>query len=617
MRDADITLRQLERSLKLRVKTGCQTCRKRRVKCDETKPACTKCAKAGRTCGGYNDLSRLNRSSPAAAATYRNSSFLVIPQQSQQPTVSRSPFTSLSPEPQENRSFQYFQTHTLPRWTEFFDSELWTQTVLQMSHFEPAIKHGVLALSMMHERLESSRDGGGPSMPNDAALIQYMRAVRHSNTLLNIREQSQNTIEKILIACIIFTCFENLAGNYKAANMHLRNGLRILNQHGENIGQSPSEVQKAIRSVLVRFDLQAMTYSDDTSPYQWGLDRAPEIPDIPEEEEGYKSNEAARDDLVKLSRCMLWSAGNLDGRSYIAKEKGFKSLYESLMRGLREWDDRFTSFVRTGGKHKDDRGGKEHRGKTLLQIYAIIMRTIAAAEAGLTSEMAWDAYIEDFREVVDLAETLPMLQQQQQTISLSSSTPSPPSQQANTSAPSPTPTSPSETLRIIFRSDAEYPAPTTTILDSNFTATRTPLTFSPSFELSPIVPLFLIATRCRDPLVRRRALALLLNYRRREGVWDSFAAGMVAASCIKQEEGILHEEIGERNWIPLSLDIRTAAGVPEPRRLGDLFVGVRIGEGGKGVIEMRYDSRNGEKLKERRRELGRREQAVGMGGIGC
>ncbi|KAK4140101.1 uncharacterized protein C8A04DRAFT_32388 [Dichotomopilus funicola] len=34
---------------------GCQTCRTRRVKCDETKPTCKQCAKARRDCPGYRD----------------------------------------------------------------------------------------------------------------------------------------------------------------------------------------------------------------------------------------------------------------------------------------------------------------------------------------------------------------------------------------------------------------------------------------------------------------------------------------------------------------------------------------------------------------------------------
>ena len=41
-----------EKQQKKRTKTGCQTCRTRRIKCDETKPECLKCIKSNRKCEG-------------------------------------------------------------------------------------------------------------------------------------------------------------------------------------------------------------------------------------------------------------------------------------------------------------------------------------------------------------------------------------------------------------------------------------------------------------------------------------------------------------------------------------------------------------------------------------
>ncbi|KAM7212329.1 fungal transcriptional regulatory-like protein [Rhypophila decipiens] len=41
-------------SVRRRTKTGCLTCRKRRIKCDEGKPTCGNCIKSKRQCDGYN-----------------------------------------------------------------------------------------------------------------------------------------------------------------------------------------------------------------------------------------------------------------------------------------------------------------------------------------------------------------------------------------------------------------------------------------------------------------------------------------------------------------------------------------------------------------------------------
>lgn len=44
--------REMEKAVKKRTKTGCQTCRTRRIKCDEGKPECNNCLKSKRVCGG-------------------------------------------------------------------------------------------------------------------------------------------------------------------------------------------------------------------------------------------------------------------------------------------------------------------------------------------------------------------------------------------------------------------------------------------------------------------------------------------------------------------------------------------------------------------------------------
>lgn len=40
--------------IRKRIKTGCLTCRKRRIKCDEGRPSCANCIKFKRGCEGYN-----------------------------------------------------------------------------------------------------------------------------------------------------------------------------------------------------------------------------------------------------------------------------------------------------------------------------------------------------------------------------------------------------------------------------------------------------------------------------------------------------------------------------------------------------------------------------------
>jgi hypothetical protein len=57
-----------------------------------------------------------------------------------------------------------------------------------------------------------------------------------------------------------------------------------------------------------------------------------------------------------------------------------------------------------------------------------------------------------------------------------------------------------------------------------------------SSEIGILPGLYLTGTKCRDPILRRRALALLTSCRRREGVWDSRAAAKVVSRVITLEE---------------------------------------------------------------------------------
>jgi len=51
-----------------------------------------------------------------------------------------------------------------------------------------------------------------------------------------------------------------------------------------------------------------------------------------------------------------------------------------------------------------------------------------------------------------------------------------------------------------------------------------------------VMPLHTVASRCRNPRIRRRAVQLLLECSRREGIWDSLITGKVVAQTVELEE---------------------------------------------------------------------------------
>ncbi|KAL7927529.1 hypothetical protein ACQKWADRAFT_6731 [Trichoderma austrokoningii] len=57
-----------KKEIKRRTKTGCLTCRKRRIKCDETHPTCNNCRKSKRECLGYDPIFRQQAGTPTGTS---------------------------------------------------------------------------------------------------------------------------------------------------------------------------------------------------------------------------------------------------------------------------------------------------------------------------------------------------------------------------------------------------------------------------------------------------------------------------------------------------------------------------------------------------------------------
>ena len=88
--------------LKKRTKTGCLTCRKRRIKCGEEKPRCTNCLKSKRHCEGYlQSVSIRPRLDPGVSVLQYHSSML--------------PGTRLDTRPPPHQQLEDFVPSMLPR----------------------------------------------------------------------------------------------------------------------------------------------------------------------------------------------------------------------------------------------------------------------------------------------------------------------------------------------------------------------------------------------------------------------------------------------------------------------------------------------------------------------
>ncbi|KAI8958805.1 hypothetical protein F5Y11DRAFT_359696 [Daldinia sp. FL1419] len=182
-----------------KVRTGCLTCKIRKVKCDEGKPHCRRCLSTGRRCDGYV------QTAASSDLTWHRPRHL---------------FPGID-DVNEKRALQFFCQAAGPSLSGPMDPYFWTHLVLQFSHFEPAVRHSVVAISSLYEHIQTRpKKSAHQLVDNKFALSHYNSAIKEL--------KSMNNEPLVLLVCILFICIEFLQDNQGAAIQHCKHGVHIL-----------------------------------------------------------------------------------------------------------------------------------------------------------------------------------------------------------------------------------------------------------------------------------------------------------------------------------------------------------------------------------------------------
>ncbi|KAI0466926.1 hypothetical protein F4859DRAFT_495741 [Xylaria cf. heliscus] len=194
-----------QRAYQPKTRTGCLTCKIRRVKCDEALPACLRCTSTGRTCDGY---AHINNTPTEAVSILAGPSF------------------EMQVCPRSKRSFAFFVQRTCSQLAGFFGSDFWERLVLQAAQHEPAIRHAIIAIGSCHEvAVQKTRKTDSMGI---FALGQYNLAIKY---LLDQSSTKGNRgVDIYLISSILFACFENIQGNNALAITHIQSGVKLLRE---------------------------------------------------------------------------------------------------------------------------------------------------------------------------------------------------------------------------------------------------------------------------------------------------------------------------------------------------------------------------------------------------
>ncbi|KAJ3538413.1 hypothetical protein NM208_g5915 [Fusarium decemcellulare] len=464
---------------------GCSTLvnttynRKRRIKCDETRPACVKCVQAGWKCDGYAPQS-LATSDRIAAVTTSPTAALSI-------TSYSIPFTVPGSQ-KDRRLLHYFCVQGSDDISGFLSSGFWSQTVLQESHRDHAVRQALVSLSSLHLDYVTA-DAAGNGVARVETLEQYGRAIRVLGKRL--ATPSRQTMRVALICCIIFYCCESTLGNKTAALQHLDKGLKLLPSYYDQHNEEDVADMESLVAMFERLDLQATLFDDDRVPC---LTLAPdERTELGEGgyflKGGFARLEDAQRSLVKLQNHLFrFRVNNIHLECDTKGPIPPVVLQENslLVQQFELWKREFDGFC-SRAVHDEQ---AEYGIQTLL-VHFHVSHMLAVSNSPINHAVFGVSPNASARVVVELAEKI---------------------------------------LRRPCEQNAKAPAAKNP--RRNF-----------SSETGIVAPLFLLAMKCSDEVVCSRAAELLTTSERREGLYDAQTMAEILNKLRVSREQRLYDEI--------------------------------------------------------------------------
>ncbi|KAJ9292697.1 transcriptional regulator family: Fungal Specific TF [Paecilomyces variotii] len=504
-----------------KVKTGCITCKIRRVKCDEEKPACRRCRSSKRKCDGYNEQSNGHK----PTSTYHTSA----------PRISPDSRLVLRPGTREERQYaELFCTRTSQAIAGFFASEFWGRVLPQLSFREPAVRHAIIAVSATHEQrilaaassVQQSSTVSQTQRNERFVLEQYNKAIYH--LVAHSSSPTGGRVEPTLITCCLFIFLEIIRGNFSQALNHVEAGLNIITDLKRR--GILDAVDKELVELFVRLNIQKSLFGrplitlNAPKPIQDSSSccRA-SFSTIPEARVLLDSLTERALKFIRLTKsgqdCSMTTTELLGEQAHITT-------------ALDDWSRQFENLTKKSKRTKQS----DSRGPLILKMQYLVAR-IWLKTCLSPDEMVFDNHISDFEEIISNASTFM-----------------------------------NEATNSQNKKDESYD------------------TFCGDMGIIP--PLYYTAVKCREPILRRKAIDLISNYNRREGMWDGIMYAKVAEFVVAREEEKQGSLPVEMRTLPPSTCRVYEALIPEEATGDDNSVGFLLllkpdGVNGDWYSEMR------------------------------
>jgi hypothetical protein len=383
---------------------------------------------------------------------------------------------------EELRALQFYEDKTAPTLANYCSPQFWKVTVPSAARVHPSIKHITIAIAELHASIEDLTDETG---------LSRLRFMQHYSKAVTLITQGPNTLptEVVLICCLLFSACENFQGDSMAGLLHIEGGVKLLREWSTSASRRPSRagpqtrpsdlIEREIAPIFEHIESQISTSRSTASGQRQassatiGSGDVTPIPGTPA-----KPSIPEKYDTFCAARDQLNDAIQWISRAFNWDNS---SIFVDPAASTHEATNLLSQWLLAFNKYTPQPGGKHE--KEFLRRECLLMRAHHRAVAimveslsSFNSEMVFDQHLAGFKTLLDEC------------------------------------------------SAAAIP-PVASAVSFHF-----------GFSLGLIPPLFLIATRCRDPALRKEALAVLRSTHRSEGCWDSCSAALIAEHVVEIEE---------------------------------------------------------------------------------
>lgn len=402
----------------------------------------------------------------------------------------------------------------------------WDCFLLQAAHSEPAIFHAVAAIGALYRRWESSasKDVSASLQKAITCLHMYPDIDQHDDAFANL--QAEKLTERatvcynralslardvkspgaMLILSLALAVTSRISGQWMHSSIHMRAGYNLVAQLTEECGGVlKNDGTSRAAEILLKLTLEWIVFSESKQVYPLTEDPGAAISATsftvtdPRNKKTFNAHGAIMS-LLDITRRLLIRSAAMDIQKVHTDEANDPDRSESdydvwawgsAVRDLYDWEDNVRAALETISV-------QDQRGLDLLSVKYLHTNARLLVDSGSLypdySELGWDRCLGLFERILALT-------------------------------------------TLIVRQEAASKLPSLPVgsLDE------------PAIHAS----IWLTAVRCRHPLLRRWALAMMRSARKLDGAWMSSSAGAAAEKIIQVEEAgsaAIQDRLDE--WIP-------------------------------------------------------------------